>query len=75
MSNVTGLSESASHVVMFSGGLGSWLTARRVADEHGQVFLGKDVSAETPASWSDRDERCTGSISQPRQQQTTHAGH
>jgi len=27
------------HVVMFSGGIGSWATARRVADEHGPEHL------------------------------------
>jgi hypothetical protein len=31
------------------------LNGIRVANEHGQVVLGKDVTAETPASWADRD--------------------
>lgn len=37
------------HVVMFSGGIGSWVTARRVADQHGtdsMVLLFADTLAE-----------------------------
>lgn len=42
--------ESAhTHVVMFSGGLGSWLTAKRVAQEHGTdhlILLFADVGSD-----------------------------
>lgn len=47
------------HVVMFSGGLGSWLTARRVAAEHGTddlVLLFADVgSGRSPHVGEDED--------------------
>jgi hypothetical protein len=47
------------HVVMFSGGLGSWLTARRVAHSHGQsdlVLLFSDVASDrSPHVGEDED--------------------
>lgn len=47
------------HVVMFSGGLGSWLTAKRVADQHGTddlVLLFADVaSGRSPHVGEDED--------------------
>lgn len=47
------------HVVMFSGGLGSWLTARRVVDAHGPdevVLLFADVgSGRSPHAGEDED--------------------
>jgi hypothetical protein len=49
----------SSHVVMFSGGLGSWLTAKRVAAEHGAddlVLLFADVaSGRSPHVGEDED--------------------
>lgn len=39
------------HVVMFSGGIGSWATAKRVADQHGtnnMILLFADVAANNP---------------------------
>lgn len=38
------------HVVMFSGGIGSWATAKRVAEEHGTddlILLFADVKGDT----------------------------
>lgn len=50
---------SGKHVVMFSGGLGSWLTARRVRDRHGadnMVLLFADVASErSPHVGEDED--------------------
>jgi hypothetical protein len=42
------------HVVQFSGGIGSWATAMRVAAEHGTdnlVLLAADTKAEDPDLW------------------------
>ncbi|MDP9792585.1 hypothetical protein J2S43_001097 [Catenuloplanes nepalensis] len=42
------------HVVQFSGGIGSWATAMRVAAEHGTeslVLLAADTRAEDPDLW------------------------
>lgn len=33
------MADSAKHVVMFSGGIGSWMTAKRVAEQHGTENL------------------------------------
>lgn len=47
------------HVVMFSGGLGSWMTARRVADQHGTdnlTLLFADVGSDrSPHVGEDED--------------------
>lgn len=47
------------HVVMFSGGLGSWLTAKRVAEQHGTddlVLLFADVASDrSPHVGEDED--------------------
>lgn len=50
---------SDKHVVMFSGGLGSWLTARRVAERHGTdglVLLFADVKGHNPSPHVGEDE-------------------
>lgn len=42
----------SAHVVMFSGGLGSWMTARRVAEQHGTenlTLLFADVKGSNPS--------------------------
>ena len=42
------------HVVQFSGGIGSWATAMRIAAEHGTdrlVLLAADTKAEDPDLW------------------------
>jgi hypothetical protein len=42
------------HVVQFSGGIGSWATAMRVAEEHGTdslILLAADTKAEDPDLW------------------------
>lgn len=47
------------HVVMFSGGLGSWLTARRVADKHGPddlTLLFADVKGDSTSPHVGEDE-------------------
>jgi hypothetical protein len=47
------------HVVMFSGGLGSWMTARLVAEEHGtaDLFLVfADVKGNNPSPHAGEDE-------------------
>jgi len=48
------------HVVMFSGGLGSWMTAKRVAEQHGTdnlylVFADVKGHATSPHSGEDED--------------------
>jgi hypothetical protein len=49
----------AGHVVMFSGGLGSWMTAKRVAEKHGTdnlVLLFADVASDrSPHVGEDED--------------------
>lgn len=47
------------HVVMFSGGVGSWATAKRVAERHrtkGLVLLFADTKVEDPDLYRFRDE-------------------
>lgn len=47
------------HVVMFSGGLGSWLTAKRVAEQHGTdnlVLLFADVKGNSTSPHVGEDE-------------------
>ncbi|GAA2470923.1 hypothetical protein [Winogradskya humida] len=42
------------HVVQFSGGIGSWAAAMRVAEEHGTdnlILLAADTKAEDPDLW------------------------
>ncbi|MEU7906407.1 hypothetical protein [Actinoplanes sp. NPDC049118] len=42
------------HVVQFSGGIGSWATAMRVAEQHGTadlVLLAADTQTEDPDLW------------------------
>ena len=44
----------ALHVVQFSGGIGSWAAAMRVAEEHGTdhlILLAADTKAEDPDLW------------------------
>lgn len=51
--------EARLHVVMFSGGLGSWLTAKRVAEEHGTdnlVLLFADVKGDSTSPHVGEDE-------------------
>lgn len=49
------------HVVMFSGGIGSWATAKRVAAEHGTddlTLLFADVKGDNPSPHVGEDEDC-----------------
>lgn len=49
------------HVVMFSGGIGSWATAKRVAAEHGSTdltLLFADVKGDNPSPHVGEDEDC-----------------
>jgi hypothetical protein len=49
------------HVVMFSGGIGSWATARRVAEKHGTdnlVLLFADVGGQHTSPHAGEDEDC-----------------
>jgi hypothetical protein len=47
------------HVVMFSGGIGSWATAKRVAEQHGtdeMVLVFADVKGDNPSPHIGEDE-------------------
>jgi hypothetical protein len=47
------------HIVMFSGGLGSWATAKRVAERHGTsdlTLLFADVKGDNPSPHAGEDE-------------------
>lgn len=49
------------HVVMFSGGIGSWATAKRVAEQHGTddlILLFADVKGDTVDPHIGEDEDC-----------------
>jgi hypothetical protein len=49
------------HVVMFSGGIGSWATAKRVIDQYGAddvVLLFADVKGDNPSPHIGEDEDC-----------------
>lgn len=59
MSDTPSADLAACHVVMFSGGVGSWLTAKRVAEKHGTdnlVLLFADVGGTVASPHSGEDE-------------------
>lgn len=56
---ITHMETETKHVVMFSGGLGSWLTAKRVAERHGTdslVLLFADVKGDSDSPHVGEDE-------------------